>query len=131
MEELRKYGEAREQTAQVQREDVGRAELPTASVQARAAEGVAGAGSPLPHRDSIQAAFGRHDVANIEAHVGGEASHAAADIGAQAFASGNHVAFTGLPDLHTAAHEAAHVIQQRGGVQLLGAVQRGVEGRLG
>jgi hypothetical protein len=124
MEELRKYSAAREQTAQVQREDVGRTELPTASVQARAAEGVAGAGNPLPHRESIQAAFGRHDVANIEAHVGGEASHAAADIGAQAFASGDHVAFTGPPDLHTAAHEAAHVIQQRGGVQLLGGVGR-------
>jgi LysM repeat protein len=32
------------------------------------------------------------------------------------------VAFAGAPSLHTAAHEAAHVVQQRGGVQLLGGV---------
>jgi len=43
-------------------------------------------------------------------------------MGAQAFATGNHVAFAGTPDLHTAAHEAAHVVQQRGGVQLKGGV---------
>src|SRR5262249_23052070 len=38
------------------------------------------------------------------------------------FAVGNAVAFDGAPDLHTAAHEAAHVVQQRGGVQLKGGV---------
>ena len=43
-------------------------------------------------------------------------------MGAQAFATGNHVAFAGTPDLHTAAHEAAHVVQQRGGVHLKGGV---------
>jgi hypothetical protein len=32
------------------------------------------------------------------------------------------VAFARSPDLHTAAHEAAHVVQQRGGVQLKGGV---------
>jgi hypothetical protein len=32
------------------------------------------------------------------------------------------VAFAGAPNLHTAAHEAAHVIQQRAGVQLKGGV---------
>jgi hypothetical protein len=34
---------------------------------------------------------------------------------AEAFAQGNRVGFSQTPDLHTAAHEAAHVIQQRGG----------------
>jgi hypothetical protein len=34
------------------------------------------------------------------------------------------VAFARAPDLHTAAHEAAHVVQQRGGVQLAGGVGR-------
>jgi hypothetical protein len=63
-------------------------------------------------------------VTNIQAHVGGAATDAAADIGAQAFATGDHLAFAGAPDLHTAAHEAAHAIQQRGGVQLLGGVGR-------
>lgn len=33
--------------------------------------------------------------------------------GAEAFATGNHVAFASSPSLHTAAHEAAHVVQQR------------------
>jgi hypothetical protein len=64
------------------------------AVQERAAAGVAsGSGSALPHRDQIQASFGRHDVGQIEAHVGGEAARAAADIGAQAYATGNQVAF--------------------------------------
>ena len=89
-----------------------------AAVPERAAEGVAGPGGPLPHRQAIQASFGRHDVAHIEAHVGGTAADAAADIGAVAYATGTHVAFARPPDLHTAAHEAAHVVQQRGGVQL-------------
>jgi hypothetical protein len=43
-------------------------------------------------------------------------------MGADAFAMGDHVAFAGAPDLHTAAHEAAHVVQQRAGVQLEGGV---------
>lgn len=50
--------------------------------------------------------------------------HAAAayGMGAEAFATGDRVAFAGSPDLHTAAHEAAHVVQQRAGVQLKGGV---------
>jgi len=43
-------------------------------------------------------------------------------MGAKAFATGSHVAFRGSPDLHTTAHEAAHVVQQRGGGQLAGGV---------
>ncbi|HTE55742.1 MAG TPA: hypothetical protein VK698_33035, partial [Kofleriaceae bacterium] len=41
-----------------------------------------------------------------------------------AYAIGDRVAFARSPDLHTAAHEAAHVIQQRGGVQLADGVGR-------
>src|SRR5690242_1810418 len=43
-------------------------------------------------------------------------------LGSTAYAKGNSIAFAGAPDLHTAAHEAAHVVQQRGGVQLKGGV---------
>ncbi len=43
-------------------------------------------------------------------------------MGASAYATGNQVAFAGQPDLHTAAHEAAHFVQQRQGVQLYGGV---------
>ena len=90
--------------------------------QAAAEHGLGGAGGALPHRDAIQAAFGRHDVSGIQAHVGGVAGEGAKAMGAEAFASGEQVAFVGAPSLHTAAHEVAHVVQQRGGVQLSGGL---------
>jgi hypothetical protein len=37
---------------------------------------------------------------------------------------GNHVAFASTLTLHTAAHEAAHVIQQQEGVQRKGGVDK-------
>lgn len=92
-------------------------------VHALAAHGVAGRGDALPHREAIQRAFGpAHDVGAIEAFVGGAAASAAEAIGAEAYATGHRVAFRAGPDLHTAAHEAAHVVQQRAGVQLRGGV---------
>lgn len=91
-------------------------------IQQAAAQGVAGGGGSLPHGDTIQRAFGRHDVSGIQAHVGGEAATASRAIGAEAYATGHHVAFAGSPNLHTAAHEAAHVVQQRAGIQLKGGV---------
>jgi len=88
-----------------------------------AAAGVASPGSALPHLDAIQRSFGPdHDVSGIGAHVGGQAADAAEQLGARAYATGNDVAFAEQPDLHTAAHEAAHVVQQHGGVQLKGGV---------
>ncbi|HLL23198.1 MAG TPA: DUF4157 domain-containing protein [Kofleriaceae bacterium] len=88
-----------------------------------AAAGVEGSGSQLPFLSLVQKSFGPdHDVSAIRAHVGGRAGAAARDIGADAYATGNAVAFAGAPDLHTAAHEAAHVIQQQAGVQLKGGI---------
>ena len=92
------------------------------SVHAAAERGTAGPGGKLPFFDVIQGAFGGHDVSDISAHVGSRAAEAAADMGALAFATGNAVVFGSGPDLHTAAHEAAHVVQQRGGVNLPGGV---------
>lgn len=92
------------------------------AVHAAAEHGVSGAGAPLPHLAAIQRSFGRHDVGRVRAHQGSRAAAAARSIGARAYATGDHVAFAGHPDLHTAAHEAAHVVQQRGGVQLAGRV---------
>lgn len=83
---------------------------------------IADSGSSLPHLETIQRAFGDHDVSGIVSHVGGAAEEGAAGLGAVAYATGHHVAFAAPPDLHTAAHEAAHVVQQRGGVQLAGGV---------
>jgi hypothetical protein len=94
----------------------------TADAPTVAARGVAEASAPLPHLAPIQRAFGHHDVRGVRAHVGGAAAEAAAQIGADAYATGDQVAFAGAPDLRQAAHEAAHVVQQRGGVQLDGGV---------
>lgn len=93
-----------------------------AGIEAAAATGTSGPSTTLPFADTIQGAFGRHDVSGIQAHVGGAATAGATAMGAEAFATGNHVAFAGTPSLHTAAHEAAHVLQQKAGVQLKGGV---------
>ena len=96
-------------------------------IRKTAALGVVGEGVRLPHLDRIQASFGAaHDLSQVNAHVGGAAAAASRAIGAEAYATGNQVAFGRQPDLHTAAHEAAHVVQQKGGVQLSGGV--GTEG---
>jgi hypothetical protein len=93
-------------------------------VQQIAAGGVSGPGQALPHAGTIQHLFGRHDIGGVKAHVGGPAAVAADRLGATAYATGDSVAFRSDPDLHTAAHEAAHTVQQRGGVQLAGGVGR-------
>jgi hypothetical protein len=95
-----------------------------AAVHRAAAEGVSGDGGALPYFDRIQAAFGGHDLGPVRAHVGGAAAAASEQMGAEAFAAGSHVAFRAQPDLHTAAHEAAHVVQQRAGVRLNDGVGR-------
>jgi len=93
-----------------------------AAVHAAAARGTATPSSALPHASTIQRAFGRHDVSSIEAHTGGEAAASADAMGADAYASRNHVVLGKGSDLATVAHEAAHVVQQRAGVQLKGGV---------
>lgn len=104
----------------------GSSAMDPAAVQDIAAEGVAGGGAAMPHKESIAASFGHHAPAldAVQAHVGGEGGRAADAIGAEAYATGNQVAFSGSPSLHTAAHEAAHVVQQQAGVQLAGGVGR-------
>ena len=58
----------------------------------------------------------------MKAHTGDQASQANTELGSKGFTSGNDIAFKGSPSLHTAAHEAAHVVQQQGGVSLKGGV---------
>jgi len=84
--------------------------------------GTADAGGALPYQSQIQQSFGHHDVSSVKAHTGPDARAATSGMGADAFARGDDVAFSRQPDLHTAAHEAAHVVQQRQGVQLYGGV---------
>lgn len=87
----------------------------TDSPLAIAARGLSGPSEPLPFYRAIQQAFGRHDLSHVQAHQGPAARTAARALGATAFAMGEKLAFQERPDLFTAAHEAAHVIQQRGG----------------
>lgn len=100
----------------------GPAGLEPERVHQAAQHGTSGSGGSLPHLDRIQRSFGRHDVSGVRAHTDEAAAEGARAMGAEAFADGEHVAFGGAPSLHTAAHEAAHVVQQRGGVQLKGGV---------
>ncbi len=109
--------------AEVQMKAAADRERDDQAIRRAAAGGVAGAGLPLPYLQQIQRAFGpRHDLSTVRAEVGGAAADANAAMGSIAYAVGDTVAFAGAPDLHTAAHEAAHVIQQRAGVSLPGGV---------
>lgn len=89
-----------------------------------ASAGISGAGGQMPHHDAISASFGsKYDVSGIQSHTDGAAQQANQSMGSEGFATGNHVAFaSAAPSLHTAAHEAAHVVQQQAGVALKGGV---------
>ncbi|MGN6108146.1 MAG: eCIS core domain-containing protein, partial [Kofleriaceae bacterium] len=82
-----------------------------------AAQAFGAPGRPLPHLDRLERAFAM-DLSGITAHIGGAASAATRRLGSQAFTVGERVAFRNSPDLRLAAHEAAHVVQQRHGLQL-------------
>src|SRR5262245_32338007 len=103
----------------IQRKPSSDAPTGGADGHAIAARGVAGASSDYPHRQRIESLFGRE--VSAKAALGGDATEACAGLGAQAYTRGDQVAFaTGSPDLHLAAHEAAHTLQQSGGIQLAG-----------
>ena len=91
-------------------------------MQERARHGFAGPPQPMPHLAALRTAFGHHDVTSARAHVGGPAVPATRALGAVAYAVGDRVAFRAWPDLRAAAHEAAHVIQQRAGVRIAGGI---------
>ncbi|WP_159774630.1 eCIS core domain-containing protein [Streptomyces sp. HM190] len=56
------------------------------------------------------------DFSDVRIHTGGAAQASAAELGARAYTSGNHVVIgAGGADKHTLAHELTHVIQQRSG----------------
>lgn len=95
----------------------------TNDIRLIARNGTAGSAGPLPHLDQIQRSFGpQHDLSGVNAYVGGQAAEAARRIGAEAYTSGEQVAFSATPSLHTTAHEATHVVQQRSGIQIPGGV---------
>jgi len=86
--------------------------------------GLSGPSTPLPHLDRIQESFGRHSVANVQAHSGATARAASNAIGANGFTTAGHVVFATPPNLRLAAHEAAHIVQQRAGLNLEGGFGR-------
>jgi len=95
----------------------------TPSVHEAAAHGISGAAGKLPDADKIQQSFGGYDISNVQAHTSSAAHEASRAMGADAYATGNHVVLgAGGADLHTQAHEAAHVVQQKQGVSLSGGV---------
>ena len=96
----------------------------SAIINGALARGVSSASAPLPHLGKIQRSFGNHNVRGVQAFVGGPAAEACGTINAAAFTTGNKTAFARSPSLQTAAHEAAHVIQQRAGVSLKGGIGR-------
>lgn len=92
------------------------------TIRSAAARGIADEAKAVPYADKLQKAFGKHDVGSIIAHQGPRATDACRAMGAAAYTQGDHVAFGHQPSLHTAAHEAAHVVQQRNGVSIPGGV---------
>ena len=86
--------------------------------------GLRSPGEPYPYREQIQACFGRHDIGDLTAHTGPEARAANSLAGSDAYHKARHVAFSGRPDLKTAAHEAAHAAQGVTGTQLEDGVGR-------
>lgn len=109
-------------SALVQRKEVGTAGAQDSTrVHEFADRGMSGTAGALPHLETIQRSFGPgHDLSGVRSHLGGSATDAATKMGALAYARGDQVAFADSPSLHTAAHEAAHVVQQRTGVHLKG-----------
>jgi hypothetical protein len=95
-------------------------------VQRLADQGVRGATASLPHLGRISQAFGPgHDLSGVRARVGGSGAAATQAMGALAYATrGDRVAFASQPSLRMAAHEAAHLIQQKSGISLPGGVGR-------
>jgi outer membrane protein OmpA-like peptidoglycan-associated protein len=72
--------------------------------------------SSLPYREVIERSFGPgHDLSNVRCEIGGAAALKNALVGSSAFTRGEQISFRAEPTLDEAAHEAAHVVQQRQG----------------
>ncbi|RYF89561.1 MAG: hypothetical protein EON95_18555, partial [Caulobacteraceae bacterium] len=88
--------------------------------QARAMHAVARRGlsdpaGPYPHGDRIRAAFGSYAPIGLAAHMGPAARAASRDLSAGGYVLNGRAAFAERPSLHTAVHEAAHMVHQAHG----------------
>lgn len=77
-----------------------------------AAKGLRGPGRPMTHLDTIQQAFGHHDISGMREYTGRESRKALDVLGAEGYSSNGRMALRGAPDLYSQAHEAAHGVQQ-------------------
>lgn len=93
------------------------------AVKSTASQGVKGSAGSLPFLSQIQEAFGKHSVADVRAYTDDKAKDANAALGSHAYAKGDKIAFgEGGLNLHTVAHEATHIVQQRAGIKPPGGV---------
>lgn len=87
--------------------------------------------APLPWRPRIQRAFGHHDLSDVQTQTGSAAAVACHLLQATAYTavrgSAPVIGFRTPPDLFTATHEAAHVVQQRPHFRLPAAFRQGPE----
>ena len=117
-------GEPREPTGAAH-EPAADAVFSSAELHRAARAGVSGPRSTLPFMQRIQDNFGPdHDLSGVTAHTDAAAAAASDALGARAYTVGESIAFGAPPDLRLAAHEAAHVIQQRAGIALEGGIGR-------
>ena len=115
------------ESAQARRSDQsvqlnGNGDVSADTIHEAAGVGIRTPSTSLPYARSIQASFGRHDISGIQFHDGPVAAQSARNMNAEAYTSAGHVVSGRRISKHTAAHEAAHYIQQRGGIQLKGGV---------
>ena len=82
-----------------------------------AREGFRGPAQAVPHRQKMESGFGV-DFGSVQAYTGPAAAKACKQLGAEAFAMGNQVAFRDAsPSSAVVAHELTHVRQQSPKVQ--------------
>jgi len=96
----------------------GDGDVSTDKVHEAARRGIRTPSTAMPYTGDIQRAFGHHDISGIRFHSGPKAVQSARDMSAEAYSTAGHVVSSGSISKHTAAHEAAHYIQQQGGVRL-------------
>lgn len=96
----------------------GDSDVSPTNIHQAASRGIQTASTTLPYTREIQQSFGRHDISGIRFHNNATASQSARAMSAKAYTTGSHVVANGAISKHTAAHEAAHYIQQQGGVRL-------------
>ena len=96
----------------------GGSDVSTDKIHKAARQGIRTPSSTFPYAKEIQKSFGRHDISGINFHNSSEAAQSARAMNARAYSTAGHVVSAGPISKHTAAHEAAHYIQQQAGVQL-------------